>query len=231
MAKVVKKRAEVNKKVDDSKFYSVEEAMALVKEVNVAKFDASVDIHVRLGVDPRKAEQNLRGTITLPHGTGKEKKVLVFCTPDKVQEALSAGADYAGLEEYIQKVTEGWTDVDVIVATPNVMVQIGRLGKVLGPRNLMPNPKTGTVTPNVADAVKEIKKGKMSFRVDKYGIVHTTIGRVSFSPEQLVDNAREVLNTLQKIKPATAKGQYVKSIFTASTMSPGIKVDTKAVKA
>jgi large subunit ribosomal protein L1 len=230
MAKVVKKRAEVNKKVDDSKFYSVEEAMALVKEVNVAKFDASVDIHVRLGVDPRKAEQNLRGTITLPHGTGKEKKVLVFCTPDKVQEALSAGADYAGLEEYIQKVTEGWTDVDVIVATPNVMVQIGRLGKVLGPRNLMPNPKTGTVTPNVADAVKEIKKGKMSFRVDKYGIVHTTIGRVSFSPEQLVDNAREVLNTLQKIKPATAKGQYVKSIFTASTMSPGIKVDTKAVK-
>lgn len=231
MAKVVKKRAEVNKKVDDSKFYSVEEAMALVKEVNVAKFDASVDIHVRLGVDPRKAEQNLRGTITLPHGTGKEKKVLVFCTPDKVQEALSAGADYAGLEEYIQKVTEGWTDVDVIVATPNVMVQIGRLGKVLGPRNLMPNPKTGTVTPNVADAVKEIKKGKMSFRVDKYGIVHTTIGRVSFSAEQLVDNAREVLNTLQKIKPATAKGQYVKSIFTASTMSPGIKVDTKAVKA
>lgn len=230
MAKVVKKRAEVNKKVDDSKFYSVEEAMALVKEVNVAKFDASVDIHVRLGVDPRKAEQNLRGTITLPHGTGKEKKVLVFCTPDKVQEALSAGADYAGLEEYIQKVTEGWTDVDVIVATPNVMVQIGRLGKVLGPRNLMPNPKTGTVTPNVADAVKEIKKGKMSFRVDKYGIVHTTIGRVSFSPEQLADNAREVLNTLQKIKPATAKGQYVKSIFTASTMSPGIKVDTKAVK-
>jgi large subunit ribosomal protein L1 len=231
MAKVVKKRAEVNKKVDDSKFYSVEEAMALVKEVNVAKFDASVDIHVRLGVDPRKAEQNLRGTITLPHGTGKEKKVLVFCTPDKVQEALSAGADYAGLEEYIQKVTEGWTDVDVIVATPNVMVQIGRLGKVLGPRNLMPNPKTGTVTPNVADAVKEIKKGKMSFRVDKYGIVHTTIGRVSFSPEQLADNAREVLNTLQKIKPATAKGQYVKSIFTASTMSPGIKVDTKAIKA
>jgi large subunit ribosomal protein L1 len=231
MAKVVKKRAEVNKKVDDSKFYSVEEAMALVKEVNVAKFDASVDIHVRLGVDPRKAEQNLRGTITLPHGTGKEKKVLVFCTPDKVQEALSAGADYAGLEEYIQKVTEGWTDVDVIVATPNVMVQIGRLGKVLGPRNLMPNPKTGTVTPNVADAVKEIKKGKMSFRVDKYGIVHTTIGRVSFSAEQLVDNAREVLNTLQKIKPATAKGQYVKSIFTASTMSPGIKVDTKAIKA
>lgn len=230
MAKVVKKRAEVNKKVDDSKFYSVEEAMALVKEVNVAKFDASVDIHVRLGVDPRKAEQNLRGTITLPHGTGKEKKVLVFCTPDKVQEALAAGADYAGLEEYIQKVTEGWTDVDVIVATPNVMVQIGRLGKVLGPRNLMPNPKTGTVTPNVADAVKEIKKGKMSFRVDKYGIVHTTIGRVSFSPEQLADNAREVLNTLQKIKPATAKGQYVKSIFTASTMSPGIKVDTKAVK-
>lgn len=204
--------------------------MALVKEVNTAKFDASVDIHVRLGVDPRKADQNLRGTIALPHGTGKEKKVLVFCTPDKEQEALDAGADYVGLDEYIQKVLGGWADVDVIVATPSVMVQIGRLGKILGPRNLMPNPKTGTVTLNVGDAVREIKKGKISFRVDKYGIVHTPVGRASFTPQQLAENAREVLGTLQKMKPATAKGLYLKSIVTATTMSPGVKIDTKSFK-
>jgi large subunit ribosomal protein L1 len=230
MAKIAKKRAEVNKKVDADKLYTLEEAMTLVKEVNTAKFDASVDIHVRLGVDPRKADQNLRGTIALPHGTGKEKKVLVFCTPDKEQEALDAGADYVGLDEYIQKVLSGWADIDVIVATPSVMVQIGRLGKILGPRNLMPNPKTGTVTLNVGDAVREIKKGKISFRVDKYGIVHSPVGRASFSAAQLAENAREVISTLQKIKPATAKGQYIKTIFAASTMSPSIKLDTKAFK-
>ena len=230
MAKLPKKRALVKDKVEADKLYSLEEAMALVKEVNTAKFDASVDIHVRLGVDPRKADQNLRGTIALPHGTGKEKKVLVFCTPDKEQEALDAGADYVGLDEYIQKVLGGWADVDVIVATPSVMVQIGRLGKILGPRNLMPNPKTGTVTLNVGDAVREIKKGKISFRVDKYGIVHTPVGRASFTPQQLAENAREVLNTLQKMKPATAKGLYLKSIVTASTMSPGVKIDTKSFK-
>lgn len=230
MAKIAKKRVEANKKVEAEKFYTLEEAMGLVKEVNTAKFDASVDIHVRLGVDPRKADQNLRGTIALPHGTGKDKKVLVFCTPDKEQEALDAGADYVGLDEYIQKVLGGWADVDVIVATPSVMVQIGRLGKILGPRNLMPNPKTGTVTLNVGDAVREIKKGKISFRVDKYGIVHTPVGRASFSAEKLADNAREVLATLQKIKPATAKGQYIKTIFAASTMSPSLKIDTKSFK-
>ncbi len=230
MAKVSKKRAEVIKKVDAAKLYNLEEAIALVKDVNTAKFDASIDLHVRLGVDPRKADQNLRGTITLPHGTGKDKKVLAFCTPDKEQEALDAGADYVGLDEYIQKVLGGWTDVDVIVATPNVMVQIGRLGKILGPRNLMPNPKTNTVTVNIGDAIREIKKGKISFRVDKFGIVHTTVGRASFSAEKLTDNAREVLSTLQKMKPATAKGIYFKTIFTASTMSPSVKIDPKVVK-
>jgi large subunit ribosomal protein L1 len=225
MAKIAKKRVEANKKVDADKFYSIEEAMALVKEVNLAKFNASVDVHVRLGIDPRKADQNLRGTITLPHGTGKEKKVLVFCTPDK-----DAGADYAGLDEFIQKVSGGWTDVDVIVATPNVMVQIGKLGKILGPRNLMPNPKTGTVTLNVGEAVREIKKGKTSFRVDKYGIVHTSVGRVGFTPDQLADNAKEVFSTLNRMKPSSAKGQYIKTVYAASTMSPGVKIDTKTIK-
>lgn len=225
-----KKRAEALKKVEADKLYSLEEAMSLVKSVNTAKFDASVDIHVRLGVDPRKADQNLRGSISLPHGTGREKKVLVFCTPDKEEEAKAAGADYYGLDEYIQKVLGGWTDIDVIVAMPSVMVQIGRLGKVLGPRGLMPNPKTGTVTMNIGDTVREIKKGKTSFRVDKYGIVHTSVGRVSFTPEQLMDNAREVISTLQKMKPASAKGTYMKSLFVASTMSPGLKVDAKSIK-
>lgn len=230
MAKLSKKRAEVAKKVDADKLYSLEEAMSLLKDVNTAKFDASVDIHVRLGVDPRKADQNLRGTIALPHGTGKDKRVLVFCTPDKEQEALDAGADYVGLDEYVDKIMSGWTDVDVIVATPNVMAKIGRLGKILGPRNLMPNPKTGTVTLNVGDAVAEIKKGKISFRVDKYGIVHTTVGRVSFDTKKLVDNANEVLSTLLRIKPSTAKGIYLKSIYTATTMSPSVKIDAKAVR-
>jgi large subunit ribosomal protein L1 len=230
MAKISKKRVEAAKKVDADKFYSLEEAMSLVRQVNTAKFDASVDLHIRLGVDPRKADQNIRGTIALPHGTGKDKKVLVFCTPDKEQEAKDAGADYVGLDEYIQKVLAGWTDIDVIVATPNVMAQIGRLGKILGPRNLMPNPKTGTVTLNVGEAVREIKKGKISFRVDKYGIVHTTIGRTSFSPEKLADNANEVIGTLVRMKPSSAKGTYLKSMFTATTMSPSVKIDAKSVR-
>jgi large subunit ribosomal protein L1 len=204
--------------------------MTLLKEVNLAKFNASVDIHVRLGVDPRKADQNLRGTISLPNGTGKEKSVLVFCTPDKEEEAKAAGADHVGLDDLIAKVQGGWTDVDVVVAMPSVMMKVGRLGRVLGPRGLMPNPKTGTVTPNVGDAVREIKKGKTSFRVDKYGIVHTSVGRVEFTPEQLVQNAAEVLETLTRMKPSTAKGVYMKSITIASTMSPGIKIDPKSFR-
>lgn len=230
MARLSKSKAEALKKVDADKLYSLEEAMKLLKEVNYAKFNASVDIHVRLGVDPRKADQNLRGTISLPNGTGKEKSVLVFCTPDKEEEAKAAGADHVGLQEYIEKVQGGWTDVDVIVAMPSVMVQVGKLGRILGPRGLMPNPKTGTVTPNVGDAVREIKKGKTSFRVDKYGIVHTTVGRVEFTPDQLVENAKEVIETLTRMKPSTAKGIYMKSITIASTMSPGIKIDPKSAR-
>lgn len=230
MGKISKKRAAALKKVDAEKFYTLEEAMTLIGEVNLAKFDASVDLHIRLGVDPRKADQNLRGTITLPHGTGKDKKVLVFCTPDKEEEAKAAGADYVGLDEYIEKIQSGWTDVDVVVAMPSVMAKVGRLGRVLGPRGLMPNPKTGTVTPNVGNAVTEIKKGKTSFRVDKYGIIHTSVGRVSFEPNKLVDNASEVINTVVKMKPSSAKGIYVKSIYLASTMSPGIKLDIKSVR-
>lgn len=230
MARLSKKKAETLKKVDAEKLYTLEEAMTLLQEVNYAKFNASVDLHIRLGVDPRKADQNLRGTISLPNGTGKEKKVLVFCTPDKEQEALEAGADYAGLQEYITKIQEGWTDVDVVVAMPSVMAQVGRLGRVLGPRGLMPNPKTGTVTPNVGDAVREIKKGKTSFRVDKYGIVHTSVGRIQFQPNQLVENAQEVIETLSRMKPSSAKGTYFKSITVASTMSPGIKIDPKSAR-
>jgi large subunit ribosomal protein L1 len=230
MSKVTKKRKEVNVKVNDSKLYTMLEAMSLVKTVNVAKFNASVDVHVRLGIDPRKADQALRGTVTLPHGTGKTKSVAVICTPDKEEEAKAAGADYVGLDELIAKIQGGWTDVDVIVATPNVMVQLGKVGRILGPRGLMPNPKTGTVTVDVGNAVKEVKGGKISFRVDKFGIIHSSIGRVSFTPDQLTDNATELINTLVKMKPSTAKGQYMKSISVASTMSPGIKVDTKSIK-
>ncbi len=230
MAKVGKKRAKANAKVETDKVYSLDEAMALVKEVNVAKFDASVDLHVRLGIDPRKADQALRGTVSLPHGTGKSKRVLVFCTPDKEEEAKAAGADYAGLDEFIQKVQDGWTDVDVVIAMPQVMAKVGRIGRVLGPRGLMPNPKTGTVTPNVGDAVAEVKKGKISFRVDKYGIIHSSVGRVSFEPEKLKDNANELLTTLLRMKPSTAKGTYMKSVTVASTMSPGIKVDVKSLR-
>lgn len=230
MAKISKGRKAANAKIDADKLYSFDEAFGLIKSVNTTKFDASVDLHIRLGVDPRKADQALRGTVALPHGTGKTKKVLVFCTPDKEQEALDAGADYAGLDEYIQKVEGGWTDIDVIISMPNVMAKVGRLGRVLGPRGLMPNPKTGTVTVNVGDAVTEVKKGKISFRVDKYGIIHASIGRVSFEPSKLKDNGMELLGTLLKMKPSTVKGTYFKSITVASTMSPGVKIDAKLVK-
>lgn len=229
MAKVSKKRAAVNTKVDRTKLYSLDEAMALVKKVNTTKFNASVDLHVRLGVDPRKADQAIRGTVSLPHGTGKTKRVLVLCTPDKVDDAIAAGADYAGLDEYITKVQGGWTDVDVVIAMPQVMAQVGKIGRILGPRGLMPNPKTGTVTQDVGAAVKEVKGGKISFRVDKAGIIHASIGRVSFEPNQLVDNANELLSALVKLKPSSAKGTYMKSVAVASTMSPGIKVDAKSI--
>ncbi|MCS6928002.1 MAG: 50S ribosomal protein L1 [Saprospiraceae bacterium] len=230
MKKLTKKRRLVEGKVDPNKTYTLGEAMQLVKEVNTANFNASVDLHVRLGIDPRKADQALRGTVSLPHGTGKTKRVLVFCTPDKVDEAKAAGADYAGLEEYIQKITEGWLEVDVVIATPNVMAQLGKVARILGPRGLMPNPKTGTVTQDVAAAVAEVKKGKIAFRTDKQGIVHASIGRISFSPEQLTENAYELLSTLVRMKPASAKGTYMKSIAVASTMSPGIPVDPKSIK-
>lgn len=230
MAKLTKKRKIAFEKVDVEKQYSAEEAMALVKEVNCANFDASVDLHIRLGIDPKKADQALRGTVSLPNGTGKDKTVLVLCTPDKEQEAKDAGADYVGLDEYITKIQGGWTDVDVVIAAPNVMAQLGRVGRILGPRGLMPNPKTGTVTPNVGAAVKDVKSGKISFRVDKYGIIHSSIGRVSFSPDQLVGNAMELMTTLVKMKPSTAKGTYLKGISVASTMSPGISIDPKSFK-
>lgn len=228
--KLTKKRKAVEGKVDADKLYTLGDAMALVKEVNTTKFDASVDVHVRLGVDPRKADQALRGTVSLPHGTGKTKRVLVFCTPDKVEEAKAAGADHVGLDDYIQKVSEGWMDVDVIIATPNVMAQLGKVARVLGPRGLMPNPKTGTVTADVASAVQEVKKGKIAFRVDKFGIVHASVGRVSFSPQQLAENAHELVSTLVRMKPSTAKGIYMRTVSVASTMSPGIAVDPKSFK-
>ena len=230
MAKLSKKRKAANAKVDAEKLYDLGDALALIKEVNTTKFDASVDVHVRLGVDPRKADQALRGTVSLPHGTGKTKRVLVFATPDKEQEAKDAGADYVGLDDMIQKVSSGWTDFDVVVAMPQVMAKVGRLGRILGPRGLMPNPKTGTVTPDVGAAVADVKGGKISFRVDKFGIIHASIGRVSFSPDKLTDNANELLGTLLRMKPSSAKGTYMKSVTVASTMSPGIKIDTKSIR-
>jgi large subunit ribosomal protein L1 len=230
MAKVAKKRAEANKKLDRMKLYSLAEAFGLVKEVNTAKFDASVDIHIKLGIDPRKADQALRGTVSLPHGTGKTKTVLVMCKPEREADALAAGADFVGMEEYLKKIQDGWTDVDVVIATPDVMVQLGKVARILGPRGLMPNPKTGTVTVNIADAVSEVKKGKIAFRVDKTGIIHASIGRISFAPEKLVDNANELLGTLLKMKPSSAKGTYMRTLTIASTMSPGIKVDAKTIK-
>lgn len=230
MANLTKKRKEVNTKVDAVKLYELAEACSLVKQVSTPKFDASVDLHVRLGIDPRKADQAIRGTVTLPHGTGKTKRVLVLCTPEKEAEATGAGADYVGLDEYIAKIEAGWTDVDVIVAMPTVMAKLGKIGRILGPRGLMPNPKTGTVTLNVGAAVEEVKAGKISFRVDKYGIIHSPIGRVSFTPEKLAENAIELISTLEKMKPSTAKGTYMKGISMASTMSPGISIDTKTIR-
>ncbi len=227
MARLSKKRKVANAKVDADKLYPIQEAMALVKEVNTAKFNASVDLHIRLGVDPRKADQAIRGTVTLPNGTGKTKKVLVLCTPDKEEEARAAGADYVGLDEFIQKIQQGWTDMDVIIAAPNVMAQVGRVGRILGPRGLMPNPKSGTVTPNIGAAVQDVKGGKIAFRVDKYGIIHNSIGRVEFSADKLAENANELINTVMKLKPASAKGTYLKGLSVASTMSPGIKIEPK----
>ena len=224
---ITKKRKAAAAKVDKNKFYTLKEASSLVKEVNTTKFDASVDLHVRLGVDPKKADQSIRGTVSLPHGTGKTKRVLVLCTPDKEADARAAGADYVGLDEFIQKIEGGWVDVDVIVATPSVMPKIGKLGKILGPRNLMPNPKTGTVTNDVAAAVNEVKGGKIAFKVDKAGIIHASIGRVSFTSEKLAENSQELIGAIIKAKPATAKGTYVKSVFMASSMSPSIALDTK----
>lgn len=227
---ITKKRKIANAKVDANKAYSLKEASSLVKEINTTKFDSSVDLHVKLGVDPKKADQAIRGTVSLPHGTGKTKKVLVLCTPDKVAEAEGAGADYVGLDEYITKIEGGWTDVDVIVATPSVMPKIGKLGKVLGPRNLMPNPKTGTVTNDVAGAITDLKGGKIAFKVDKVGIIHASVGRVSFSPEKIAENCQEFINAIIKLKPATSKGTYLRGVSMASSMSPGIMVDTKSVQ-
>jgi large subunit ribosomal protein L1 len=229
MAKLTKKQKEALSKFDQAQAYSLTAAADVLKQISYTKFDASVDIDVRLGVDPRKADQMVRGVVALPHGTGKEVRVLVLCTPDKEAEATAAGADYVGLDEYIQKIEQGWTDVDVIITMPTVMAKIGRLGKILGPRGLMPNPKSGTVTLEVGKAVKEVKAGKIDFKVDKTGIIHTSIGKVSFSPEKIAENAQEVINTLLKLKPSSSKGTYVKSIYLSSTMSPSVSIDKTTV--
>jgi large subunit ribosomal protein L1 len=229
MAKLTKKQKEASSKIEKNKLYSLKDASALIKEIASAKFDESVDIAVRLGVDPRKANQMVRGVVTLPHGTGKDVKVLALVTPDKEAEALAAGADFVGLDEYLQKIKDGWTDVDVIITMPSVMGKLGPLGRILGPRGLMPNPKTGTVTMDVAKAVAEVKAGKIDFKVDKTGIVHAGIGKVSFGAEQIYDNAHEIIQTLIKLKPTAAKGTYIKGIHLTSTMSPAITLDPKAV--
>ncbi|WP_114778235.1 50S ribosomal protein L1 [Botryobacter ruber] len=229
MAKISKNRKAALEKADLNKEYSLTDAASVVKDITFTKFDASVDIDVRLGVDPRKADQMVRGIVTLPHGTGKEVKVLALVTPDKEQEAKDAGADFVGLDDYIQKIEKGWTDVDVIITMPAVMAKVGRLGRILGPRNLMPNPKSGTVTQDVAKAVKEVKAGKIDFKVDKFGIIHTSVGKVSFSPEQLAANAAEVISTLNRLKPSSAKGTYIRSITLSSTMSPAVIVDKNAI--
>ena len=229
MTHLSKKRKEALTKVDNNKLYPLNEATALVKNISYTKFDASVDVDVRLGVDPRKANQMVRGSVTLPHGTGKTFRVLVLCTPDKEDEAKAAGADYVGLDEYVEKIKGGWTDVDVIITMPSVMPKVGSLGKILGPRGLMPNPKTGTVTMEVGKAVKEAKGGKIDFKVDKFGIIHSMVGKVSFDVDKLTDNAREVLQTILKLKPAAAKGTYIKSIYMSSTMSPGIQIEPKSI--
>ncbi len=228
MAKITKKRKEADKLVETNTALSLEEASALVKKITFTKFDASVDIDVRLGVDPRKADQMVRGIVTLPHGTGKTIRVLVLCTPDKEEEAKNAGADFYGLDDYINKIKEGWTDVDVIITMPSVMPKVGALGRVLGPRGLMPNPKSGTVTMDIGKAVKEVKAGKIDFKVDKYGIIHAGIAKVSFDSNKIADNAKEILQTILRLKPSSAKGTYIKSIYMSSTMSPGIQIDTKS---
>lgn len=229
MAKLTKKQKEAAGKIEKGKIYSLTDAASLVKEVNTTKFDASVDLAVRLGVDPRKANQMVRGVVSLPHGTGKDIRVLALVTPDKEQEAKDAGADYVGLDDYIEKIKNGWTDVDVIVTMPAVMGKIGPLGRVLGPRGLMPNPKTGTVTMDVAKAVSEVKAGKIDFKVDRYGIVHAAVGKVSFSADKIKENAEELLKTIMRLRPTAAKGTYVKSVYMSSTMSPGIPVESKSL--
>lgn len=230
MAKLTKKQKDALSKYDPSQQYSLAEASSIVKEITSSKFDASVDLDIRLGVDPRKADQMIRGVVALPHGTGKEIKVLVLCTPEKEEEAKQAGADYVGLDDYIAKIEGGWTDIDVIITMPNVMAKVGRLGRVLGPRGLMPNPKSGTVTLDVGKAVKEVKAGKIDFKVDKFGIIHASVGKVSFSPEKLQDNANELLQTISKLKPTTSKGTYFRSIHLSSTMSPGIDIDKGSIQ-
>ena len=230
MSKLTKNQKAALAKVEPNKAYKLSEAASLLKEITFTKFDASVDIDIRLGVDPRKANQMVRGVVTLPHGTGKTVRVLVLCTPEKEAEAQAAGADYVGLDEYVEKIKGGWTDVDVIICTPNVMGKVGALGRILGPRGLMPNPKTGTVTMDIAKAVTEVKAGKIDFKVDKYGIIHTSVGKVSFTPEQIVDNAKEVVNTIIKLKPSAAKGTYVLSVYLSTTMSPGLQIDPKSVE-
>ena len=228
MTKYTKNRKVALEKIEEGKLYRLIEAAGLVKEISTTKFDASLDLDIRLGIDPRKSNQMVRGVVTLPNGTGKETRVLVLCTPDKEEEAKNAGADFAGLDEYVDKIKGGWTDVDVIITMPQVMGKVGPLGRVLGPRGLMPNPKSGTVTTDIGKAVSEVKKGKIDFKVDKYGIIHTSIGKVSFEPQKIVENAREFINTVVKLKPASAKGTYIESIYLSSTMSPAIKIDAKA---
>jgi large subunit ribosomal protein L1 len=229
MGRITKNKKLALEKLEKGKLYSLKEASALVKDITFTKFDSSVDIDVRLGVDPRKANQMVRGVVTLPHGTGKEVRVLALVTPDKEQEAKDAGADYVGLDDFVEKIKGGWTDVDVIITMPPVMGKVGALGRILGPRGLMPNPKSGTVTMEIGKAVAEVKAGKIDFKVDKFGIVHTSVGKVSFDPQKLVENATEFVNTLVKLKPSAAKGTYVKSIYLSSTMSPGIQVEPKSV--
>ncbi len=229
MTKISKNRKEALAKFDKNAIYNLDEAIKIVKETTYTKFDASVDVNIRLGVDPRKANQMVRGTVTLPHGTGKTVRVLVLCTPEKEEEAKAAGADYYGLDEYITKIKGGWTDIDVVITMPNVMPKVGALGRILGPRGLMPNPKTGTVTMDIAKAVNDVKAGKIDFKVDKFGIIHSAVGKVSFNEEQLLDNSRELINTIIKLKPSSAKGTYVKSIYMSSTMGPGVQIEPKSV--
>jgi len=228
MARLTKNRKSILGKIEPGKVYTLEEASKVLKEISTTKFDASVDLDVRLGVDPKKPNQMVRGVVTLPHGTGKKVRVLALCTPDKEAEAKAAGAEFVGLDEYIEKIKGGWTDIDVIICTPTVMAKVGALGKVLGPRGLMPNPKSGTVTLEIGKAVTEVKAGKIDFKVDKYGIVHSSVGKLSFDPEKLVENAKEFMSTIMKLKPSSAKGTYVRSIYISSTMSPGIQLDAKS---